>query len=147
MLSRLQDEVPPEPFEVIRRVVEGELGQPIEAVFSEFEREPVASASLAQVHRAVLHDGRIAAVKVQYPGIEELVTGDLRNNELFIGLLNRFDKTLDFSFIAEEMSRRSRASSTSWERVATPRRSRRTSRASRTSWCRRSTGSTRRSAC
>ena len=105
VLSKLQDQVPPEPFEVIKDVVEGELGQPLEAVFREFEREPVASASLAQVHRAVLHDGRIAAVKVQYPGIEELVMDDLRNNEIFIGLLNKLDKTLDFSFIAEEMSR------------------------------------------
>ena len=105
VLSGLQDEVPPEPFEVIQDVIEGELGKPLEAVFREFEREPVAAASLAQVHRAVLHDGRVAAVKVQYPGIEELVAGDLRNNELFINVLNRLDNHLDFSFIAEEMSR------------------------------------------
>jgi predicted unusual protein kinase regulating ubiquinone biosynthesis (AarF/ABC1/UbiB family) len=105
VLSRLQDEVPPEPFEVIRAVVEGELGKPIEAVFTEFEREPVASASLAQVHRAVLLDGRVAAVKVQYPGIAVLVAGDLRNNAFFIRLLNRIDKRVDLSFIAEEMGR------------------------------------------
>jgi predicted unusual protein kinase regulating ubiquinone biosynthesis (AarF/ABC1/UbiB family) len=105
VLSRLQDEVPPEPFEVIRRVVEAELGKPLEAMFREFEREPVASASLAQVHRAVLHDGRVAAVKVQYPGIAEVVADDLRNNELFIRVLNRLDKTVDFSFVAEEMGR------------------------------------------
>ena len=105
VLSKLQDEVPPEPFDVIRRVVETGLGKPLEAIFREFEREPVASASLAQVHRAVLHDGRIAAVKVQYPGIDDLVMDDLRNNEIFIRLLNRFDSHLDFSFIAEEMSR------------------------------------------
>lgn len=105
VLSKLQDEVPPRPFEVIHRVIEGELGRPIEAVFREFDRQPVASASLAQVHRAVLHDGRIGAVKVQYPGIAELVTDDLRNNEIFIRILNRLDSHLDFSFIAEEMSR------------------------------------------
>jgi aarF domain-containing kinase len=105
VLSSLQDEVPPEPFDVIRRVVEGQLGRPLEAVFREFAPEPVAAASLAQVHRAVLHDGRVVAVKVQYPCIEALVTDDLRNNEIFIRILNRLDKTLDFSFIAEEMSR------------------------------------------
>jgi predicted unusual protein kinase regulating ubiquinone biosynthesis (AarF/ABC1/UbiB family) len=105
VLSGLQDEVPPEPFAVIRRVIEDELGKPLEAVFHLFEAEPVASASLAQVHRAVLLDGRVVAVKVQYPGIEKLVRDDLKNNELFISILNRLDKTLDFSFISEEMSR------------------------------------------
>ncbi|HEX5369553.1 MAG TPA: AarF/UbiB family protein [Dehalococcoidia bacterium] len=105
VLSGLQDEVPPEPFEVVRTTIERELGRPLEAMFKEFEREPVASASLAQVHRAVLHDGRVAAVKVQYPGIEKLVDDDLKNNDLFIKVLSRLDKTLDFSFIAEELSK------------------------------------------
>src|SRR5688572_5980142 len=105
VFSHLQDEVPPEPFEVIRQVVEREMGQPLETLFREFERTPVASASLAQVHRAVLQDGRVAAVKVQYPGIERLVQDDLKNNALFISILNRLDKTLDLSFISEEMSR------------------------------------------
>jgi aarF domain-containing kinase len=105
VFSHLQDEVPPEPFEVIRTVVEREMGQALEAVFSEFERTPVASASLAQVHRAVLRDGRVAAVKVQYPGIEQLVHDDLKNNATFIAILNRLDRTLDLSFISEEMSR------------------------------------------
>jgi len=105
VLSRLQDEVPPEPFPVIRALIEAELGRPIEAVFREFAPEPVAAASLAQVHRAVLQDGRIAAVKVQYPGIERLVADDLKNNALFISILNRLDRTLDFSFISEEMNK------------------------------------------
>ena len=105
VLSSLQDEVPPEPFEVIRREVERELGAPLDAIFREFEPEPVAAASLAQVHRAVLRDGRPAAVKVQYPGIKEIVDIDLRNNALFVSILNRLDHTLDFSFIAEEMGR------------------------------------------
>jgi ubiquinone biosynthesis protein len=105
VLSRLQDEVPPEPFEVIRREVERELGSPLETLFSEFATEPVASASLAQVHRAVLRDGRVAAVKVQYPGIEQIVAIDLKNIARFVQILNRLDRTLDYSFIAEEMAR------------------------------------------
>jgi predicted unusual protein kinase regulating ubiquinone biosynthesis (AarF/ABC1/UbiB family) len=105
VLSGLQDEVPPEPMPVVRRLVEAELGRPLEAVFSEFDEEPVASASLAQVHRAVLRDGRVVAVKVQYPGIERLVTDDLKNNDLFIKILSRLDRTLDFSFISEEMNK------------------------------------------
>jgi predicted unusual protein kinase regulating ubiquinone biosynthesis (AarF/ABC1/UbiB family) len=105
VLSSLQDEVPPEPFDVIRDVVEGELGRPLNAVFSSFEEEPVASASLAQVHRAVLRDGRVAAVKVQYPGIDRLVDGDLRNIRVLVTILGRLDRALDLSFIAEEMER------------------------------------------
>jgi predicted unusual protein kinase regulating ubiquinone biosynthesis (AarF/ABC1/UbiB family) len=105
VLSSLQDEVPPEPFPVIKRLIESELDRPLDQAFLEFDPEPVAAASLAQVHRAVLHDGRIAAVKVQYPGIERLVDDDLKNNALFIRILNRLDRTLDFSFISDEMNR------------------------------------------
>lgn len=102
-LSQLHDEVPPETFENIRRVVEEELGRPLEQVFKEFSREPVASASLAQVHRAVLHDGRVCAVKVQYPGIDSIVKIDLANLSFFIGVLNRLDRSMDYRFIAQEM--------------------------------------------
>ena len=105
VLAGLQDEVPPEPMPVVRRTIESELGQPLEAVFREFDDQPVAAASLAQVHRAVLHDGRVVAVKVQYPGIERLVTDDLKNNDLFIVILGKLDHTLDFSFISEEMNK------------------------------------------
>jgi len=102
-LSRLQDEVPPEPFEVIRHHIERELGKPLEEVFAEFAPEPVASASLAQVHRAVLHDGRVVAVKVQYPGIDHIVDIDLDNMQFFIGVLNKLDRSMDYRFVAQEM--------------------------------------------
>jgi aarF domain-containing kinase len=105
VLSLLQDEVPPVSFDGVRRVIEAELKQPLEDVFREFDRVPIAAASLAQVHRAVLQDGCIAAVKVQYPGIDRIVDIDLRNNELFVRILNRFDKTMSYSFISEEMSK------------------------------------------
>jgi predicted unusual protein kinase regulating ubiquinone biosynthesis (AarF/ABC1/UbiB family) len=105
VLSSLHDEVPPEPFERIRAHVERELGRTLEEMFTEFGERPVASASLAQVHRAVLKDGRVCAVKVQYPGIEHIVDIDLDNLSFFIGLLNRLDGSMDYRFVAEEMRR------------------------------------------
>ena len=103
VLAGLQDEVPPETFENIRARVEEELGHPLEEIFSEFSEKPVASASLAQVHRAVLKDGRVCAVKVQYPGISHIVDIDLANMTFFIGLLNKLDRSMDYRFVAEEM--------------------------------------------
>ncbi|MCI0842398.1 MAG: AarF/ABC1/UbiB kinase family protein, partial [Chloroflexi bacterium] len=85
VLSRLQDDVPPRTFKVIRRVIERELKRPLAELFDDFEETPIASASLAQVHRARLKptasepEGRVVAVKVQYPGIEEIVDNDLQN--------------------------------------------------------------------
>jgi ubiquinone biosynthesis protein len=79
VLKQCHDAVPPRPFGVIRAAVERELGKPLDAVFVEFEPEPLASASLAQVHRARLLDGRPVAVKVQYPDIEDVVRTDLAN--------------------------------------------------------------------
>lgn len=109
VLSRLQDRVPPHGFDVVRERVEAELGRPLEEIFRDFEPEPIASASLAQVHRAVRHDGRVVAVKVQYPEIEALVRGDLRNlRTLFraAGLLERdFDLMPLIDELATEMPR------------------------------------------
>ena len=103
VLSHLHDEVPPDPFPVIREVIEAELGCALEDVFAEFAEEPIAAASLAQVHRARLHDGRAAAVKVQYPGIRDIVQIDLANLGFFIGVLNRIDRSIDYSFVADEL--------------------------------------------
>ncbi|HEX5939888.1 MAG TPA: AarF/UbiB family protein [Dehalococcoidia bacterium] len=89
VLSKLHDDVPPRSFEEIRKVVDEELGCPLEEVFVEFDPTPVASASLAQVHRATLKDGREAAVKVQYPDIGEIVKVDLRNIRLMARLAGR----------------------------------------------------------
>jgi ubiquinone biosynthesis protein len=76
-LRSLHDAVPPFPGRDAERVVVAELGAPLSRLFAEFEREPFAAASLSQVHRAVLPDGRQVAVKVQRPGIVEQVERDL----------------------------------------------------------------------
>src|SRR5439155_1279983 len=77
VLSKLQDRVPPRPFRRMRPHIEQQLGVPIEEAFAEFDHTPVAAASLAQVYRARLYDGREVAVKVVYPNIERLVRSDL----------------------------------------------------------------------
>ncbi|HZQ50027.1 MAG TPA: AarF/UbiB family protein [Candidatus Dormibacteraeota bacterium] len=76
-LARLQDRVAPVPFEVIEQTVRDDLGIRVSKAFAEFDPRPLASASLGQVHRAVMHDGRVVAVKVQRPGIREQVDEDL----------------------------------------------------------------------
>lgn len=76
-LEELQDRIPSRPFAEIRTRIQQEFGQPPETLFQEFSEIPIASASLAQVHRATLPDGRIVAVKVQYPEIEEIARMDL----------------------------------------------------------------------
>ncbi|ORB02576.1 ABC transporter [Mycolicibacter minnesotensis] len=81
-LTRLQADAPPMPPELAREVVQADLGRPVERVFAEFTHEPMAAASIGQVHRAILPDGRPVAVKVQYPGVAEAIRADLANTEL-----------------------------------------------------------------
>jgi ubiquinone biosynthesis protein len=76
-LRRLQDHAEPLSFEVVRRVAEEELGTRLSAVFSRVDQEPLGSASMAQVHRAVMRDGRVVAVKVQRPGIRAQILDDM----------------------------------------------------------------------
>ena len=75
---QLRDRVPPEPFDVVRKTVEEDLGAPIEAIFSAFSETALAAASIAQVHVATLHSGEEVVVKVQRPTVRSLVHRDLK---------------------------------------------------------------------
>jgi len=75
--EKLQDQAPPSPADAVRAQIIEDLGAPPEAVFPEFDAEPIAAGSIAQVHRARLHDGSMVAVKVRRPGIEATVEADL----------------------------------------------------------------------
>jgi predicted unusual protein kinase regulating ubiquinone biosynthesis (AarF/ABC1/UbiB family) len=105
ILSRLHDQVPPRPFAIIQQCVETELGKPLAEVFSSFSLQPIAAASLAQVHEAVLHDGRRVAVKVQYPDIAALVEFDVRNIVFFVKWLAKLEPRYDFRFVVRELQR------------------------------------------
>ena len=76
-LTRLQDQIEPFPFEEVERIVSGELGVRISKAFDNFEPTPLAAASLSQVHRAYMRDGRAVVVKVQRPNIRDLIVDDL----------------------------------------------------------------------
>jgi predicted unusual protein kinase regulating ubiquinone biosynthesis (AarF/ABC1/UbiB family) len=82
-LTRLQADAPPMHPDLVREVLTNELGA-FAAHFKEFTQEPMAAASIGQVHRAVLHDGRDVVVKIQYPGVAQAIRDDLANTELLL---------------------------------------------------------------
>jgi len=86
-LARLQDDAPPMPSDVAVAVVEAELQRPLSEVFDYFDPRPIAAASIGQVHAARLPGGRQVAVKVQYPGVADAISSDLRNGQLLASFL------------------------------------------------------------
>lgn len=100
-LARLQDRAPPVAIDEITPIVEAELGAPIAELFAQFDPEPIAAASLAQVHAAVLADGREVAVKVQLPGIEDLVRADLAALRYLVGSIELPFAGLDVAVVDE----------------------------------------------
>jgi predicted unusual protein kinase regulating ubiquinone biosynthesis (AarF/ABC1/UbiB family) len=88
-LARLQADAPPMEPALANDVLHTDLGRAAEEVFAEFNEEPMAAASIGQVHHAVLHDGREVAVKIQYPGASQAIRDDLANTEL-LATFSRF---------------------------------------------------------
>jgi ubiquinone biosynthesis protein len=88
-LAHLQDDVGPFPYEAVARTIEEDLGRPIDQIFAEISVRPIASASVAQVHKARLHDGRVVAVKVRRPDVVEICAFDLEVMRKVARLLTR----------------------------------------------------------
>ncbi|HEX8730424.1 MAG TPA: AarF/ABC1/UbiB kinase family protein [Ktedonobacterales bacterium] len=108
-LAALQDEVRPEPFSAIATVIEEEFHAPASEVFASVNEAPTGSASLGQVHRARLHDGRLVALKIQRPGIERIVRVDLQALKFTLTLARWFsptaDRIIDLRALYREFSR------------------------------------------
>lgn len=87
VVARLQNQAPPMPWPQVQEVLTAQLGRPPDEVYAEFERKPLAAASLGQVHKAVTKDGMAVAVKVQYPDIARALVADLDNLGAMVGVL------------------------------------------------------------
>src|SRR5919107_6404431 len=105
-LGQLRDAAPKVRFSDMRKVIESELEEPIEETFAAFDSDPIAAASIGQVYRARLHDGRDVAVKVQYPGVAQAVRADMQNLGMILRLMKRVAPGLDVKATAEEIRSR-----------------------------------------
>lgn len=106
-LATLQADVPPMAPSLAEGVITSELGEAPERLFLDWDPVPVAAASIGQVHKAVMPDGRIVAVKVQYPGVDKAIKSDLDNAELLYGLFAQFAlKNLDVKALVDELRAR-----------------------------------------
>ncbi len=108
-LSALQEDAPADSFEAARGIVESELGQPLAELYAEFDAKPLASASIAQVHRAKLRAGPAVVVKVQHAGIEARIRTDL---DILVGLAELAEQ-----FVPEWRRYRPRATAAEFQRV------------------------------
>jgi len=105
-LAELRDAAPKVAFKDMKKVIEGEYDQPIEDVFETFDPVPIAAASIGQVYKARLHDGRDVAVKVQYPGVAQAVRADMQNLGIILRLMKMVAPGLDPKAMGEEIRSR-----------------------------------------
>ncbi|MFD5571584.1 ABC1 kinase family protein [Streptomyces cadmiisoli] len=105
-LTKLQDAAPPMPTRAVHAVLDEQLGDDWRELFLEFEDKPSAAASIGQVHRAVWHDGREVAVKVQYPGAGEALLSDLNQLSRFARLLGPLIPGMDIKPLITELKDR-----------------------------------------
>src|SRR6185436_7909439 len=105
-LGQLRTSAPAMPWEKVQKVIDEEYDEPCVDVFQSIEREAFAAASIGQVHRAVLHDGRRVAVKVQYPGIADALESDMANAGILVRLAKALAPGLDAKGVASELRER-----------------------------------------
>lgn len=105
---KLQAQAPPMGWPFVQRRMRAELGENWETRFASFEREAAAAASLGQVHRAVAHDGRALACKLQYPDMASAVEADLGQLKTLLNLFKSMDRTIDSTEAIEEVGERLR---------------------------------------
>ncbi len=105
-LTKLQKDAPPLPAAKVHRVLDQQLGTKWRERFSSFDDTPVASASIGQVHKAVWHDGRQVAVKIQYPGADEALRADLKTMQRMVGVLKQLFPGADVDAIVDELIER-----------------------------------------
>lgn len=105
-LTKLQKDAPPLPAAKVHRVLDGQLGTKWRTRFSSFDDQPVASASIGQVHRAVWHDGRDVAVKIQYPGADEALRADLKTMQRMVSVFKQLSPGADVRGVVDELIER-----------------------------------------
>ena len=105
-LGELRDAAPQVRFADMRKVIERDLGGKLREHFAEFDEEPIAAASIGQVYRARLHDGRDVAVKVQYPGVAQAVRADMQNLGMIVRLMKRVAPGIDVKSTVDEIRSR-----------------------------------------
>src|ERR687895_242867 len=105
-LATLRTSAPPMPWEKVRTVLDEEWEEPVEELFQDFEHEAAAAASIGQVHRAVMCDGRRVAVKIQYPGVAKALRADMQNAGMIMRLAKALAPGLDAKAAAEELKAR-----------------------------------------
>ncbi len=106
MLEGLQNDAPPMSFELARGVIEAELGRPLAELYADFDPEPLAAASIGQVHRARLPTGEDVVVKVQYPGVDDAIRADLRFTQGLVGMVSAFFRNADAHAMVAELKAR-----------------------------------------
>src|SRR3954471_16777703 len=105
-LAELRDAAPKVSIKDMKKVIEREYGEKLEDVFDTFDPVPIAAASIGQVYRARLEDGRTVAVKVQYPGVAEAVRADMQNLGMILRLMKSVAPGLDVRSVADEVRTR-----------------------------------------